>query len=207
MKARHGKALHVYIGILRRSRPLFLPTLFLPMRSRSGRPDGGGGGPDGAPSSPSSGRRGGPDAGMEAPAAAADPTQGVEPSFFSLRSMVDLVPLTLAPLQIPDDGGEQRRRVLLRARWRAAAWPVRRGSTARRRQPAATARIHGGAAPTRRDGTDPRRGVVSLPPNRRRRRSGGRGAHPGPSSPSGGAAGWSCGGSNLRRWIDGGGGI
>jgi len=98
--------------------------------------------------------------------AVADPAQGVEPSFFSLRSMVDLVPLTLAPLQIPDDGGEQRRRVLLRAQWRAAAWPVRCGSTAGRRQPAATARIHGGAAPTRRDGTDPRRGGPN-PPRRR----------------------------------------
>ena len=142
------------------------------MRSRSGRPDGGGGGPDGAPSSPSSSRRGGPDAGMEAPAAAADPAQGVEPSFFSLRSMVDLVPLTLAPLQILDDGGEQR----------VTGAPPRTVASS-------------GVA-------DPRRGVVSLPPNRRRRRSGGRGAHPGPSSPSGGAAGWSCGGSNRRRRRD-----
>ena len=126
-------------------------------------PSAGGGGPDGAPSSPSSGRCGGPDAGMEAPAAAADPAQGVEPSFFSLRSMVDLVPLTLAPLQIPDDGGEQRRRVLLRARWRAAAWPVQRGSMAGRRQPTTTAQIHGGAAPTHCDGMDPRRGGPNLP--------------------------------------------
>ena len=118
-----------------------------------------------------------PPAGVEAPTAAADPAQGVEPSFFSLRSMVDLVPLTLAPLQIPDDGGEQR----------VTGAPPRTVASS-------------GVA-------DPRRGVVSLPPNRRRRRSGGRGAHPGPSSPSGGAAGWSCGGSNRRRWIDGGGGI
>ncbi|XP_066342467.1 uncharacterized protein [Miscanthus floridulus] len=47
------------------------PTAPLPLP-----PLAAGGGPDGAPSSPSSGRRGGPDAGMEAPVAAADPAQG-----------------------------------------------------------------------------------------------------------------------------------
>ena len=124
------------------------PTAPLPLP-----PSAGGGGPDGAPSSPSSGRRGGPDAGMEAPAAAADPAQGVEPSFFSLRSMVDLVPLTLAPLQIPDDGGEQR----------VTGAPPRTVASSGMARPA---RIHGGAAPTRRDGTDPRRGGPN-PPRRR----------------------------------------
>ena len=90
---------------------------------------------------------------MEAPAAAADPAQGVEPSFFSLRSMVDLVPLTLAPLQIPDDGGEQR----------VTGTPPRTVASSGVARPA---RIHGGAAPTRRDGTDPRRGGPN-PPRRR----------------------------------------
>ena len=90
---------------------------------------------------------------MEAPAAAADPAQGVEPSFFSLRSMVDLVPLTLAPLQILDDGGEQR----------VTGAPPRTVASSGVARPAW---IHGGAAPTRRDGTDPRRGGPN-PPRRR----------------------------------------
>jgi len=168
LKARHGKALHVYIGTLRRSRPLFLPTLFLPMRSRSGRPDGGGGGPDGAPSSPSFGRRwrprrrpflsllrpawrprrrhGGPGGGGGS---------GARCGALFLLSQINggSCPSHTRTLADP------------RRRWRAAATgaPPRTVASSGVARPA---RIHGGAAPTRRDGTDPRRGGPN-PPRRR----------------------------------------
>ena len=196
------------------------------MRSRSGRPDG-------APSSPSFGRRWRPrrrpflsllrppveaptaplplppPAGVEAPTPAWRPRRQrrirrkVWSPLSSLSDQWWILSLShshpcRSPMTVASSGdgcssahgGEQRHGPSGADPRRGGANPPRRhGSTEGRPQPAATARIHGGAAPTRRDVADPRRGVVSLPPNRRRRRSGGRGAHPGPSSPSSGAAG------------------